>query len=279
MLRAIESQKPEAERICDDPYARPLTTGLMNSFIFALSKWMINSGIYGRMAPGAAEFVVARERYIDDFLKACLGKGLDQVVILGAGFDTRAYRIAGIEKTQVFEIDHPATQAVKIEKLKQVINPLPSYVTFLPVDFDTQSLDERLFANGYNEQGKTLFIWQGVTYFLTSQGVDNTLAFIAKHSGTGSTVIFDYFYNEMLHDTNNGYGKLMRRASRLSDEEYMFGINQGQIESFLTQHGFHDVRNVTLQELKPLYFTGKNANRILPSGIAIASAQVNKDGA
>ena len=272
LVRAIEAQRPEAERICYDPYARAFIPGIS----FSLSKLVIDSGIYERMVPGATAFVTARERYIDDFLIACLSEGLDQVVILGAGFDTRAYRIAGIEKTRVFEIDHPATQAVKLKRLKKVIDPLPGHVTFIPVDFNTQTLGERLLSSGYNEQGKTLFIWQGVTYFLTAEGVDSTLAFIANHSGPGSAVIFDYFYNETLRDTSRSDVKMMRRAARLTGEEYLFGIDEGQIEPFLTQRGFRDVRNVALEDLKRLYFTGPNAGRVVPEGIAIVSARVNK---
>jgi methyltransferase (TIGR00027 family) len=272
-LRAIEAQKPEAERICYDPYAQVL---IHRGILFALSKLVITSGLYERIAPGATAFVAVRERYVDDFLKTSLNEGLDQVVILGAGFDTRAYRMAGIEKTRVFEIDHPATQEVKLKRLKKVFDPLPEHVTFLPVDFNTQTLNERLLAGGYNEQGKTLFIWQGVTYFLTSEGVDSTLAFIANHSGAGSAVIFDYFYNEILRDPNNSYAKSLRRAGQLSGEEYMFGIDRGQIETFLSQRGFCDVQNMTLDDLKQIYFTGPNAGRVVPKGIAIASARVNK---
>ena len=76
------------------------------------------------MAPGGVGFVVARERYIDDFLITSLNDGLDQVVILGAGFDTRAYRIAGMQKTRVFEIDHPSTQAEKLKRLQKVMAPV-----------------------------------------------------------------------------------------------------------------------------------------------------------
>jgi hypothetical protein len=89
----------------------------------------------------------------------------------------RAHRGAGIEKTRVFEVDYPATQEVKLKRLKKVIDPLPGYVVFIPIDFNTQMLAERLFTNGYNEQGKTLFIWQGVTMYLTPEGVDSTLAY------------------------------------------------------------------------------------------------------
>lgn len=274
LVRAIEASRPEDRRICYDPYARAFVAGIA---VF-LSKLVVDAGIYERIAPGAMAFVIARERYIDDFLKACLNEGLDQVVILGAGFDTRAYRIPGIEKTRVFEIDHPATQEVKLKRLKKVIDPLPDHVTFLPVDFNTQPLGERMQSSGYNEQGKTLFIWQGVTYFLASEGVDSTLAFIANHSGPGSAVILDYFYNEFLHDTSRPEVKVMQRTARMTGEGYLFGIDEGQIEPFLTQRGFRDIRNATSEDLKRLYFTGPNAGRVIRTGVAFASARVNKAG-
>ena len=272
-LRAIESQKPESKRICYDPFADML---IPHSISFSISKFIITSGMYERMVPGAMAFVTGRERYIDDFLKTCLNEGLDQVVILGAGFDTRAYRIEGIGKTRVFEIDHPSTQEVKLARLKKAINSLPDYVIFIPVDFNTQELGERLLSSGFDEQGKTLFIWQGVTYFLTPEGVDGTLSFIANHSGPGSSVIFDYFYNETLHDTSNRYVKMMHRASKMTGEAYIFGIDQGQTKPFLEQRGFNDIQDVRLEDIKRMYFTGPNAERIMPAGIAIVSAKVKK---
>ncbi|MCL5995504.1 MAG: class I SAM-dependent methyltransferase [Chloroflexi bacterium] len=272
LVRAIESSRPAGQRICYDPVAR----SLINGFSYTMSKLVIDSGIYARISQGALEFITARERYIDDYLKACLSEGLDQVVILGAGFDTRAYRIPGIEKTRVFEIDHPATQEVKLKKLKKVIAPLPDHVTFIPVDFNTQTLGERLPASGYDEHGKTLFIWQGVTMYLTAEGVDSTLAFIANHAGPGSAVIFDYFYNEFLRDTSRPEVKRLRRTMQVIGEEHIFGIDEGQLEPFLTRRGFRDVRNADAEELKRLYFTGPNARRVIAAGAAIASARVNK---
>ena len=272
LLRAIESSKPEGRRICFDPIARLLVPGIS----YTLSKLVIDSGVYDRIGRGAVEFITARERYIEDFLKSCLSEGLDQVVILGAGFDTRGYRIPGIEKTHVFEVDHPATQADKLKRLKKVFDPLPAHVTYIPIDFNTQTLAERLLAYGYDEQAKTLFIWQGVTVYLTEDGVDNTLAFIAHHSGPGSAVIFDYFYNETLRDTSRPEVRTMQRAARVTGEGYLFGIDAGQVEPFLTQRGFKDVRNTTGEDLKRLYFTGPNAGRVLPSGCDIVSARVNK---
>ncbi len=134
LVRAIESQRPEGKRLCYDPIARALIPG----FMFTLSKLVIDSGLYGRSYPGALEFILTRERYIDDFLTRCLREGLDQVVILGAGFDTRAYRVPGIEKTHVFEVDHPTTREAKRKRLKKAIDPLPGHVTFVAVDFNTR---------------------------------------------------------------------------------------------------------------------------------------------
>src|SRR5829696_7385553 len=272
LVRAIEASRPPDKRICYDPIAR----ALVNPIWVFLSKLVIDYGIYDRFfAPGvgAIEFITARERYIDDFLKACLSEGLDQVVILGAGFDTRAYRIARIEQTRVFEVDHPATQEVKLQRLKKVIDPLPDHVTFIPVDFNTHTLAERLLASSYDEQGKTLFIWQGVTMYLTPEGIDSTLAFITNHSGPGSAVVFDYFYNATLRDMKM---EAARRMTRAIGERLIFGINEGQIEAFLTRRGFRDIRNADAEELTRLYFTGPNAGRVIATGVAIASAWVDK---
>ena len=272
MLRSIEAERPASERICNDPYASAMADKGIGPF---LSKLIVQCGLYDRLSPGAMSFVIGRERYIDDYLVAGLRDGLDQVVLLGAGFDTRAYRIPGIEKTRVFEIDQAATQELKLKRLKKIIDPLPNHVTFVPVDFNTQTLCDSLLANGYKERDKTLFIWQGVTYFLSAQGVDATLAFIANHSGKGSSVIFDYFYNEALNDTTRIDLRMMRRAARLTGEEYLFGIDEGEVEEFLVKRGFSNVRNVTFADLKPIYFTGVNARRKMPRGLAIVSANVD----
>lgn len=272
LLRAIESQKPEDLRICYDPIAR----SLVNGFSFTMSKLVINSGLYERMAPGAVAFISARERYIDDFLKKCIDDGFQQVVLLGAGFDTRSYRIPGIEKTRVFEIDTAATQQAKLVKLKKVIDPLPANITYLPVDFNTQSLEACLANSGYDEKARTLFIWQGVVVYLTQKGVDRTLAFIANHSGDGSAIIFDYFYTETLRDTSRPEVRAMHKAAKVTREGYLFGIDKGKIHQFLRQRGFHDVCNVTSENLHKLYFHGKNENRVLPNGCDIVSARVAK---
>ncbi len=159
--------------------------------------------------------------------------------------------------------------------MKKVIDPLPDYVTFVSIDFNTQTLDERLPASGYDEQGKTLFIWQGVTGYLTPEAVDSTLAFIANHSVQGSAVIFDYFTNEALHGPEV---KKIRQLMRVIGEDIIFGIDEDKIEPFLIQRGFSYVHNVDADELKRLYLTGPNAGRVISKGVDIVSARVDKAG-
>lgn len=270
LVRAIEASRPPDARICYDPIAR----SLVNGFSYTLSKLVIDSGLYARMSGGTIEFITARERYIDDMLAARLREGLEQIVILGAGFDTRAYRIPGIEQTRVFEIDHPATQAAKRRRLARVLPGEPAHVTFIALDFNTQNLGDRLRESGYDERGTTLFIWQGVTVYLAATAVDSTLACIAGHSAPGSTLVFDYFYNETLRATSRSEVRTLHCAARVTGEGYLFGIDRGSIEQFLAARGFCDAQNVEADDLRRLYFTGRNASRRIAAGAAIVTARV-----
>lgn len=157
--RVAESRKPEDERICYDPYAVYFVNP--ETLAFAASnpeKSKEMSEYYERLFPGLANSIRARVRYFDDFVKNSIDEGLEQLVILGAGYDTRVYRIEGLKgELKVFEVDHPDTQSVKIKKVKEIFGFLPDYVIYVPVDFETDNFGERLFEKGYNRSLKTLF--------------------------------------------------------------------------------------------------------------------------
>lgn len=274
LARAIESAKPAGERICFDPFARQFAGRLY----WYVVKFFVDSGYAERRGPGTLGFVVARERYIDDYLQARLADGLEQLVILGAGYDSRAYRFEPLKALKVFEVDHPATQRVKKEKLRKILGELPAHVVYVPIDFTRDTLEARLVDCGYDERLKTLFIWQGVTQYLTLAAVDSTLAFVAGHPGPGSCIVFDYMYTAVLDGTiKHGEVSGMRRYRRFTGEGFTFGIEEGTIEIFLQPRGFDQIKNVTSQELKDAYFTGVNQNRRVTSGYAIVSAVVRRD--
>ena len=270
IVRAIESEKPEADRICYDPYARQFVNGALYHFV----KLFDRLGYSERRGPGVMGFLTVRERHIDEYLKTCLASGMQQVVILGAGYDARAYRFEDFKRgVKVFEVDHPATQQAKLKRVRKIFGDVPSYVTYVPIDFNNQTLEQRLRECGYDKHAKTLFIWQGVTQYLTPEGVDSTLAFVVSHSAPGSSIIFDYMYTALLDGTaQHGEVSQMRRNRWLSNEVPAFGIPEGTVTAFLEQRGFTQVHDANCKYLHDTYFTGNNARRTVADGYAIASA-------
>ncbi len=268
LLRAAEMQRPEAERVCSDPYAR----SFVNPISLFVSGPFIRAGLPDRLfLGGAMSFALAREQYIHDLMAAEVAAGLGQMVILGAGFDTRAYRLEGLGDVPVFEVDHPVTQAAKRRAVQGVVAPFPANVRFVAVDFDRDALGDRLAEAGYDPAKRTLFVWQGVTMYLTAEGVDRTLAFVASHSAPGSVVIFDYFYRSNL-GANSTLG--LRLVTRAMGEDTVFGIDGSEIAGFLGARGFTDVRDVDGLALKARYLTGVNASRPMTADGAIVSARV-----
>jgi len=272
IVRAIESDKPAGERVCYDPYARRF----VGAGLFYFVKFFVAFGYADWRGPGVWEFLAVRDRYIDDYLETCLGEGFEQLVILGAGYDARAYRFEALKhEVRVFEVDHPATQAVKLKKLEAIFGAPPAHVTYVPIDFNRESLAELLCASGYDARSKTLFIWQGVTQYLTAQAVDDTLAFVAQHSGPGSSIIFDYMDAALLRGApRHGEISGMRRNRRLSGESLAFGIPIDSIQVFLEERGFTRVRNADHISLEKAYFSGGSRPRKVADGYAIASAVV-----
>lgn len=271
LARAIESEKPADERVCYDPYARQFVPGWM----YHIFGFFIRSGYAERRGPGVNGFLLARERYIDDVLQNYLNEGIQQVIILGAGYDSRAYRFDLSGRVKTFEVDHPATQADKKEKVRRVFGKIPEHVTYVPVDFITQTLSERLPASGYEPGLTSLFIWQGVSMYLTAEAVDATLEFVVNNSAPGSAIVFDYLYQAVLDGIQKHIEvSNMRRYRLMTGEGLTFGIPEGWVGEFLQERGFRGVKDINTTELKAAYFTGKNASRKVTGGYGIVIGQV-----
>jgi methyltransferase (TIGR00027 family) len=136
-------------------------------------------------------FVAVRTRFAEDTLSKAVGRGVRQLVILGAGLDTYAYRSPFGDRLRIFEADHPATQAWKRQRLADAAIPLPNWLTFVPVDFEHETLAESLSSAGLDPKQQTFFTLLGVIPYLTEPAVWSTLSYIASlHSG--SHVVFDY---------------------------------------------------------------------------------------
>jgi len=268
--RALESSRPAEARVCHDPLARQMLDPVFYLFC------KLFAGYGERRAPGVLGYLAARTRYIDDYLQACIDEGgIAQLVILGVGLDSRAYRFERLkDRVKVFEVDHPATQQGKINRVKKILGQLPEHVIYVPIDFNEETL-QKLFDFGYDQQLRTLFIWEGVTYYLTTEAVNSTLEFVLRNSGQGSSIIFDYVYASAL-TTARKRGEIarMKRYSRFTGEGLVFGIEEGKVEEFLSRRGYIHIENATGNDLKKVYFTGVNQNRPVAPIYAIVQATV-----
>lgn len=258
--RVIESSKPEDERICYDPYAihfiSPETLKILNS-----PKAKEASKHYENLFPGLGNSIRVRVRYFDDFVKKSIDEGLEQLVILGAGYDTRAYRIEGLNDVKVFEVDHPNTQSFKTRKIREIFGSLPDHVVFVPVDFEKETLGKRLLDEGYSPLKKTLFIMEGLIMYIPPEAVDETLSFIVENSGKGSAVIFDYYLKSVVDGSCElEAGENIRKYVIQQGEPLQFGIEECKVEQFLSERGFSKIQNVTSEDYKKAYGMNKNRN-------------------
>lgn len=276
LIRVGESGKPEDERICYDPYAiRFISPGMLEFMTREPEKFKAENERIERSLPGYANSVAARVRYFDDVVKSSVDNGLEQLVILGAGYDTRAYRIEGLKKIRVFEVDHPDTVSVKVEKIKEIFGVLPGHVTYVPVDLEAESPGRRLKESGYNASGKTLFVMEGLIYYLPPGAVDELLSFIVHNSGKGSAVVFDYgrIRPNTAAGGEGGAGTKGYDFAKQRGEPVKSYI-EGPIEAFLSARGFSKIKNMDSVDYKKAYFHGKNANREVSSLAAFAYAAV-----
>jgi methyltransferase (TIGR00027 family) len=274
--RFDESRLPEGERICYDPYAvhfiSPESLALLNDPI----KLKAASEYWGRLVPGMGNSIRARVRYFDDFVTKSIDEGMEQLVILGAGYDTRAHRIEGLKgRVTVFEVDHPDTQAVKIEKIKEIFGGLPDHVTYVSMDLLTGDLGKKLFENGYDSSKKSLFLMEGLLCYLKPDAVDRILSFIKENSCKGSSILLDYFPKSVVDGSCEiEAGRNMYKFMSLVGDPLLFGIKEGTVETFLGERGFSQVCNVTSEDYRRAYFHGKNENRPVSSILSFAYAVV-----
>jgi len=277
LIRAGESRRPEDERICYDPYAiRFINPEILEFAARNPEKYKAEIEQLEQLFPGLANSAVARARYFDDVVKASTDDGLEQLVILGAGYDTRAYRIEELKNVNVFEVDHPDTQRVKVEKIKEIFGSLPGHVTYVPLDLEFDKLGQHLAESGYNSSEKTLFVMEGLVMYLQPGTMDEILSFVVNNSGKGSAVIFDYgvFRSADAGEAAPEAGKNIRDFTKKRRKPLKFILRDGEVETFLSERGFSRILNMTSEAYKKAYFYGKNEGRVVSSLISFAYALV-----
>lgn len=274
--RALDAAKNHNERICYDPFARkflPAGFTVIGPGDIPEQKAL---AIFKDLVPGFHEFFLARTRYIDDYIQHVAGNHLEQLVILGAGYDSRAYRLDGLKnRVRVFEVDHPATQKVKIEKLLETFDELPENVTFIPADFQTRDLYTHLTGFGYEDDLKTVFVLEGVSMYIGPDAMDEILRCISSHSGPGSSLIFDYTCPEVITGTcDRKEAREWLKITQNSEEPLLFSIKTEGITTYLSTRGFSNINNVTSSYFNRTYFTGVNEGRESTPILSLVHAEV-----
>jgi methyltransferase (TIGR00027 family) len=205
---------------------------------------------------GVFYYVNARTHHMDNLLKQALDDGATQVVILGAGFDSRAYRFhEQYPEVRFFEVDLPATSQDKQNRVETILNSRPEWVSYVPIDFNTQTLDEVLAKADFSRNKKTFYVWEGVTYFISESGVDNTLRFIAENSAPGSQLVFDYMLEDVIRGADySAYGSRQTVFwVAFQGEPYVFGIAPQNLESFVNHRGLALLSDLGPQQLSRRY--------------------------
>ena len=199
-------------------------------------------------------FIAVRTRFAEDALAAALEHGVRQVVVLGAGLDTYAYRTAVPDNVRIFEVDHPATQAWKRERLMEAAIPIPHSLTFAPVDFERQTLAAGLADSGFDTAQPTFFTWLGVVPYLTEEAIWSTLTFIAELAGSAH-VVFDYA--DPPHSLSpEARLEFEARAARVEilGEAWLTHFDRDQFHSKLRALGFVEIEDLGPPEIYTRYF-------------------------
>jgi methyltransferase (TIGR00027 family) len=276
LMRATEQHRPPEERILDDPYAKLFLGRLARA---ALASWEA-SGTLGDLAahlsPGLAAYVLTRHRFIDDCLRRALAGNIEQLVLLGAGYDSRAYRFAAALKGRpVFEVDFPATSRRKARILARRAAALPPVVVRrVEIDFEEDSLEDRLREAGFRKGVRTFFVWEGVSMYLTRIAVKATLATIRDIAAPRSQLATDFWYLLDSPDLLTTAYRMSANLLSLLGEPVTFGIHPEDVGSFLERLGYRVRDLADASELERRYV--RDGRRVVPGSYLVDAVMAGR---
>ncbi|MEM8963409.1 MAG: SAM-dependent methyltransferase [Acidobacteriota bacterium] len=213
--------------------------------------WLLSEAI----VPGSCYYHVARSRHFDALLVKAVDEGIEQLVILGAGYDSRPYRFRHrLGGVTIFELDLPGTQERKKRRLRAALTDLPDHVTYVAVDFNHTTLDGALSAVGYRNTAKTFFMWEGVMPYLPEPAIVSVFDFVANQSGVGSSIAFDYLLRSFLDDPSMiRNGRLALRQNNRVGEPLITGYEPADLERLVLARGLTLASDLGSRELGARY--------------------------
>ncbi len=266
--KGIEGYDNLAEIFLDDRQKKPLKD-------MAARAWVMQN----KITPGIYEFLTARTAFFDQIVEHALMENIAQIVFLGAGYDSRPYRFEKfIRDTIIFELDTKPTQQRKRDCLLQAHISISKQIRFVPINFETDNLADKLIEAGFSRGKRTLFVWEGVTYYLNAEVVENMLTVVKENAPAGSSICFDYaaVSSEAANEHNaKEFRKHMK--SQHADEPTKFGIRAGEIDTFLAKKDFEVTEHLTAEEMTKKYLSSNGHLDIgkVPSLFCLVHAKVN----
>ncbi len=211
--------------------------------------------------------VLSRARYTEDTLEKVVKQGVKQYVILGAGMDTFAFRRPELmERLEVFEVDHPATQNFKLLRLADLEWEHPAGLHFLPIDFTKENLATALTrSSSYDPKVKSFFSWLGVTMYLTREEVFATLRSIADIAPSGSAVVFDYFDTDaFIPEKSSSEMQKKQEVFNNLGEKMITGFNPSTLAEDIASIGLSLYENLSPEDIEERYFQGRKDGHHAP---------------
>ena len=262
--------------VFSDPFAEHLTSPWWRTVASnPLLYWPIVRGLFGALRPVHGWILVRDQLTVDD-LQRFVQHGGRQYVLLGAGFDSIALRrpdwLAGV---RIIEVDHPATQAVKLARIAAsgARPPRPDFEV-VPVDFERENLRDHLLSSSFDSTQPAFFAWQGVIYYLTSHAITDTLAHLAACAAPGSELIFDFLLPEFaLHHGQGHVLSLTRAVTARMGERYISYHTPEILKSLLDEAGFELIDVQRDVDLKARYCAGRQDGLTVMHGFGIARAR------
>jgi methyltransferase (TIGR00027 family) len=256
LIRALEFLRSPNQRLFSDPYARQFVPVCQRALLGPAHLPAIRTLLecfFDWRAPGARSSGAARTRLIDDWVREALASSVEQVVILGAGFDCRALRMSELENIPVFEVDRAAMVARK-ERIVGGNHRLPTRICRLGADFQRDNLGNRLAEAGWSANRRTLFIWEGVTNYLDTRSVETVFNFFAADACYGSRIIFTYVHADLLNSNFAAPGVLrLANTLRAYGEPWTFGFKPEEVPVYLAKKGLRLVTDLGAAEYRGRY--------------------------
>jgi methyltransferase (TIGR00027 family) len=252
---ALEQWVPAEQRIVHDPLAYRLLPAYLKGLVALCRVGPLRRALLGgadRSVPGIVGGLLCRKRYIDECLVEALAADISSVVILGAGFDTRAYRLPELRSRQVYEVDLPQNTRAKEAALRRLVGRVPDHVRLVPVDFDRQDLGARLRGAGYSGLAPCFFIVEGVTQYISEAAVHKMFEFLQK-APVGSRLAFSYVRQDFI-DGERLYGlEILHKRTRVQRSLWRFGLEPEAIGSFLDRYDWQELEQVGRIEYEERY--------------------------